>query len=70
MGLSGYFDGGEISEILSRFLAIPMLCEAQNFASSSSSRLEFVNCGRRFGAASRRGEGGPGGAGIWAGAKP
>jgi hypothetical protein len=41
--LSGYFGGGVISEILSRFLGISMLCEEENFhgplcASNSSSR--------------------------------
>jgi hypothetical protein len=41
--VSDYFGGGEISEIPSRFQAISMLCEAENFASASSSRVEFVN---------------------------
>src|SRR5271163_795610 len=42
--------GGEVSEILSRFRAISMLCEAENFPSFP--RVQFVNRGRHAGAVS------------------
>jgi hypothetical protein len=37
-----------ISEIVSRFFAISMVCEAENFASTSL-RIAIANCGRHGG---------------------